>query len=235
MLRRQESGVKIPTLVDRRKVENGFVCGEVRNEEDTLQSFHDYTWGQWHSFSWPVGHVRLNLNLRLPKPVGRDFWKNPSPLLFKLASFKDRSQKPHGNCKYWLLHENGVEAIQCWEMLGFCLFKKIKALSSLFQTYSQVSHRTTFSLYSTNSVLYLPGGYCEELQAEPLFRISDCGLLAIPLNEDSGNQPAGPDCSPNVLCASGHHLKTHHKNSPLFRILGNMWLWRRWRYKQIKN
>lgn len=81
---------------------------------------------------------------------------------------------------------------------------------------------TTFSLYSTNAVLYILGRHCEELQAEALFRISQCGLLAVSLNEDSGNHPAASDCSPNSLCASDHHVKTHHKNSPMFRILRNM-------------
>lgn len=113
-------------------------------------------------------------------------------LLFKLVSFKDRHQKPYGNCKYWLLHENEVEAIQCygyhtcWKTLGF-FFEKIKALSSPFQTYSQVSHKTTFSLYSPNTILYIQGGHCAELQAEPLFRISECGLLAISLRIQETN------------------------------------------------
>lgn len=66
-----------------------------------LQSCHDQNSG---------------LSLRLPKPVVRDFGKNPG------VSFKDRHQKPRANCQYWLSHEGEVETTQCYASpAGKCL------------------------------------------------------------------------------------------------------------------
>lgn len=93
-------------------------------------------WGElWRSHTailpWPEQfQLIFGLSLKLPKPVIRDFGKNP------WVSYKDRYQTPHANCQYWLLHEGEVETTQCycftcWEMLGFGVFAKIKALCSL--------------------------------------------------------------------------------------------------------
>lgn len=69
------------------------------------------------SFQLVLGHVWLNLSLRLPKAVVRNFGKNP------WVSFKGRYQKPHANCQCWLLHEGEVETTRCYGFTpaGKCL------------------------------------------------------------------------------------------------------------------